>query len=537
MNAPPRLGRAARWIRGGLGAASVVVAAHASGVELAPLLDAGGARSAVALLRGFAHPDLGGELLARIARLSVESLLIGVLATALAVVIGVAAAVLCIRVPGLDDPPDRAPLVHALAAGLRFAVRSALALFRSVPDIVWALLFVRMIGLGPGPAVLAIALTTGAIFGKLFAELAEAVEPESIRALRRIGVGRLGILVHAVLPQIWTQWTGFAFYHLECSVRSASILGIVGAGGLGTEIALDMRYFEYDKLATALLAVMAFVVAIEVASWVLRRRPFRVTLWLAALGSVAAAIRLDIPWSQLTAHLIPDWLASGAAPGAGFVAEAVRLTAQTVAMAWCATWGAAAVALALSPAAATTLSLSGYRPEAVVGRRGPGRTMRWAAFLLARMAMQACRAMPELTLALAFVVWVGPGPFAGVLAIGVHTAGVLGKLYTDVYEEVDPRSVAALEATGASRLGTWLYGVFPQAAPRLLAVTLYRFEVNVRMTAMVGFVGAGGIGDSIDTAISLFHGAELVALLSVLFGAVVAIDFVGDRVRQRILAR
>jgi phosphonate transport system permease protein len=66
-------------------------------------------------------------------------------------------------------------------------------------------------------------------------------------------------------------------------------------------------------------------------------------------------------------------------------------------------------------------------------------------------------------------------------------------------------------------------------------MTLYRFEVNVRMTAMVGFVGAGGIGDSIDTAISLFHGAELVALLGILFGAVVAIDLVGDRVRQRIL--
>jgi phosphonate transport system permease protein len=516
-------------------ALSVVVAAQLSGVELAPLLDADGARNAGALLRGFAHPELGGEFLARIARLSLESLLIGVLATALAVAVGVVAAALCARVPGLEDAPDRALLPRALAHAIRFAVRGALAFFRSVPDVVWALLFVRMIGLGPGPAVLAIALTTGAIFGKLFAELAEAVEPESIRALRRIGVGRLGILVHAVLPQIWQQWTGFAFYHLECSVRSASILGIVGAGGLGTEIALDMRYFEYDKLATALLAVIAFVVAIEVASWLLRRRPFRVTLWLGGLGAVAAAVRLDIPWSQLTAQLVPSWLTGGAAPGAGFVGEAVRLAAQTVAMAWCATWGAAAVALALSPAAATTLSLSGYRPEAVVGRRGPGRASRWAAFLLVRMLLQACRAMPELTLALVFVVWVGPGPFAGVLAIGVHTAGVLGKLYTDVYEEVDPRSVAALEGAGASRLATWLYGVLPQATPRLLAVTLYRFEVNVRMTAMVGFVGAGGIGDSIDTAISLFHGAELVALLGVLFGAVVAIDLVGDRVRRRIL--
>lgn len=131
--------------------------------------------------------------------------------------------------------------------------------------------------------------------------------------------------------------------------------------------------------------------------------------------------------------------------------------------------------------------------------------------------------------------WVGPGPFAGVLAVGVHTIGVLGRLYSDVHEEVDPGSVGALENAGASPLGIWLYGIFPQAAPRFLAFTLYRFEVNVRMTAMVGFAGAGGIGDSIDTAISLFHGPDLVVLLGVLFGVVVTLDHLGDRVRRRIL--
>ena len=527
--------RAAVW---GVVAVSVIATAHLSGVRLGPLLDAEGARGAGSLLRGFGRPELGGELLWRIAGLAVESLLIGVLATTLAVLIGVGLAALCIEVPALQDSPEHAPYRSAVGAAVRFCVRGVLALLRSVPDIVWAFLFVRALGLGPGPAVLAIALTTGGIFGKLFAELAEAVEPESIRALRRMGVGRLGILVHGVLPQVWRQWVGYAFYRLECSVRSASILGVVGAGGLGTEIALDMRYQEYDKLATALLAVMVLVVGIELVSSWLRRRPFKYTFWLAVFGSAVALVRLPIPWSELTmTRLVPSWLVHGeGSPTWAFLVEALRLAAQTVAMAWCATWGAAVIAMILSPIASTTLSLRGHRADSLRGRRGLTRSATWIAFWLARLFLQASRAMPELTLALIFVVWVGPGPFAGVLAIGVHTIGVLGRLYSDVYEEVDPGSAGALENSGASRLGIWLYGVFPQAAPRLLGFTFYRFEVNVRMTAMVGFVGAGGIGDAIDTAIALFHGPELLLLLGVLFATVVALDVAGDRVRLRILA-
>jgi hypothetical protein len=117
----------------------------------------------------------------------------------------------------------------------------------------------------------------------------------------------------------------------------------------------------------------------------------------------------------------------------------------------------------------------------------------------------------------------------------VYTVGVLGRLYTDVYEEVERGPVGALEAAGAGRLAVWAFPVVPQVAPRVLAFTLYRFEVNVRMTAMIGFVGAGGIGDRLHTAINLFHVTDLVALLGVLIAVVTAIDVVGDRLRYRIL--
>jgi phosphonate transport system permease protein len=158
-----------------------------------------------------------------------------------------------------------------------------------------------------------------------------------------------------------------------------------------------------------------------------------------------------------------------------------------------------------------------------------------ALLVVARGWLQLLRAVPEVVWALLFVVWVGPGPFAGALAIMAHTIGILGRLFGEVYEDCEAEAPRVLEATGCSRWSNWIHGVLPQTAPQLAAFTLFRFEVNVRATAMVGFVGAGGIGDAIHTAISLFHMADLAALLLVMWIVVVLIDIGGDHLRLRML--
>ena len=519
----------------GLVLLTLVAAGWVSDVSPGAMFDSEGAASAWELLGGLASPDLSRDFVGRIARLSLETVLIGMLGTALAVVLGTSLALIGTRVPGLPDPPRGSRLVGAVAAAIRLAVRFLLGLFRSIPDLVWAFLFVRLLGLGPGPAVLAIAISAGGIIGKLFAELAEAADPGPIHALRRTGSGRLGVLVYGVLPQVHKQWIAYALFRLECSIRSASILGVVGAGGLGTEIALSVRYLEYEKLATALIAVLVLVVAVESASSFLRRRRLRWTLAAAGLGALAAFLALDIPWAEmLRSSLIPEGVSVEVDGMAELVRRTLPLVGETIAMAWCATIVAAAIAFLVAPLAARTLGTGSYLVDPPP-QRGASRWLVIASRAASRFLFQVFRATPELTLALMFVVWVGPGPFAGVLAVAVHTVGVLGRLYTDVYEEVERPPVAALEATGASRFAIWLYGVVPQITPRILAFTLYRFEVNVRNTTMVGVVGAGGIGASIDTAISLFHVTDLVWQLAVIVAVVTALDWAGDRLRFRIL--
>jgi phosphonate transport system permease protein len=508
-----------------------------TGAEPGRLLDADGLRNAGDILHGLAHPDLSADFLQRILTLSIESLLIGLLGTVMAVALGMALAFWAIRVPDLPEPPRLAPVGSRMALSLaRSAARLLLGGLRAVPEIVWAFILVRIMGLGPGAAVLAIGLTVGGNIGKLYAELAEAVDPRSIQAWRAMGASRWAIFVHGLLPQVRRQWTGYALFCLECNIRIGTILGVVGAGGLGSEIALSLRYFEYDKLATALLAVLVFVVALELLSTRLRQVRLGWTLALAALGTAWSLHALDIPWSDLWTSQAPPLLTlDNLALDLPFVRMVGSQVSETLLMAWVATVVSAVLAGLLAPLAASRLMTGSYLPDPprpAMWTRLWHQAVKWAS----RAVLQGTRVMPELTLALVFVVWVGGGPLAGIMAIAVHNIGVMGRLFADVLEEAEAGPPAVLQAQGAGPLATFLFGVMPQVRARLAAYSLYRFEVNVRATAMVGFVGAGGIGDALNTAISLFHMRDLTLLLITMALLVAVVDAIGDHVRSRILS-
>jgi phosphonate transport system permease protein len=516
-------------------AVSAVIATRFTGADFTHLADKDGIANAMNILSGFAHPDVSSDFLQRIFKLSLESLFIGIMGSVVAVVVGAGLALTTIRVPDLPLPPKTppAPLRYGFEA-IRTAGRWLLALFRSIPEIVWAYIFVRLFGLGVIPAILAIGLTVGGSIGKLYSELAESVDPRTVLAMRAMGARRSSILLFSVIPQVGRQWIAYALFRLECNIRSGTILGVVGAGGLGSEIGLAVRYFQYDKLATALIAVLVFVIALELVSAWLRRSPSWYTFAAAALGTAASVAFLDIPWSDLFNPAGLSLLAESVPFDWSFIRMAGGQVMDTLAMAWVATIVSAVVAFLMAPLASAPLTTGSYLPDPVRAA-GPGALLVHAAKWLSRWFLQVTRAMPELTLALVFVVWVGAGSLAGILAIAVHNAGVLGRLYSDVLEEVEPGTPAAMQAMGAGRLATFLFGVLPQVRARLAAFTLYRFEVNVRATAMVGFVGAGGIGDSLNTAISLFHMQDLTLLLATMVGLVTVVDTVGDRIRGAIL--
>jgi phosphonate transport system permease protein len=147
--------------------------------------------------------------------------------------------------------------------------------------------------------------------------------------------------------------------------------------------------------------------------------------------------------------------------------------------------------------------------------------------------MDAFRAINEMVFAMLFIVAVGLGPFAGVLALAVHTTGTLAKLFSEAVEAIDPRPVEGIRATGAHKLVEIVYGVLPQVMPLWLSFSLYRFESNVRSASVVGMVGAGGIGVVLFEVIRGFQYAQTCAVLIILVVSVSLIDVVSARLRQR----
>jgi phosphonate transport system permease protein len=149
-----------------------------------------------------------------------------------------------------------------------------------------------------------------------------------------------------------------------------------------------------------------------------------------------------------------------------------------------------------------------------------------------RRLMDALRAINEMVFAMLFIVAVGLGPFAGVLALFVHTTGTLAKLFSEAVEAVDPRPVEGIRATGSHPIGEIIFGVIPQVMPLWISYSLYRFESNVRSASVVGMVGAGGIGVILYEAIRGFQYAETCAVLIILIVTVTLIDLISSFLRR-----
>jgi phosphonate transport system permease protein len=232
-------------------------------------------------------------------------------------------------------------------------------------------------------------------------------------------------------------------------------------------------------------------------------------------------------WDYLR-HLFPPDLSPA------LLRDTAYWSLETFAISFMGTLLSVAMALGLVVVASRNLVFAGVLFEARAA--GPLlRAARIVVYLLARGTLSVLRTVPHIVWALIFVFAVGLGPFPGVLALGLHTAGVLGKLFAEVVEDIDPQPLEALQAAGAGRLQVLLYGVLPQALPQFTAYSLYRWEVNIREAVILGYVGAGGLGQQIQIAISLFLDHKLLTLVLAIYLMVTLVDALSAALRRRLV--
>ncbi|WP_085617445.1 MULTISPECIES: phosphonate ABC transporter, permease protein PhnE [unclassified Pseudomonas] len=157
----------------------------------------------------------------------------------------------------------------------------------------------------------------------------------------------------------------------------------------------------------------------------------------------------------------------------------------------------------------------------------------WPLQACARLLLNALRAIPELVWAALTVLAAGLGPNAGTLALALHTAGVLGRLFAEALENAPPEPAAAIRLQGGSQVAAFCFGTLPNLWPQLLAYSLYRWENNIRMASVLGFVGAGGLGQMLYTTLSLFQEAQASTVIMGMLVLVLLVDALSDVLRQR----
>lgn len=158
---------------------------------------------------------------------------------------------------------------------------------------------------------------------------------------------------------------------------------------------------------------------------------------------------------------------------------------------------------------------------------------RWA--LPGKWVLVAVRTFPELVLAIIFVAAAGPGPTAGIMALGIHSVGYLGKIFSDVIEGIDQGPMEAIRASGGNQLHTFLYAVVPQVLPEFSSQVMYRFEINLRAATIMGMVGAGGIGLPLLQRLQFRRWDEVSTLLLVIVAFIVVVDAVSSRIRSKLV--
>jgi phosphonate transport system permease protein len=232
------------------------------------LLSPGSLEPTLRFLSDFLTPRWDVEFLQLVARETWRTVAIATAGLALALLLAVPLALLSVRVLSLSALAGRMARLPLL---VRFAVRVVLVVLRSVPELIWALVFVRVVGLGATAGVLAIALTYGGMLGKVYAEILESGDSHATAALLRNGAGRLQAFLYGLLPTSAAELTSYTVYRWECALRSSAVLGFVGAGGLGQQIDNSMKMFNGGEVSTMLLVFVVLVALTDRLSSALRR--------------------------------------------------------------------------------------------------------------------------------------------------------------------------------------------------------------------------------------------------------------------------
>ena len=499
----------------------------------------------------------------RALELTFETLWMAVIGTLLAIVLSVPLAFMAAS----NTTPH--PTVYAAARGI-------ITFSRAVPDLVFALVFVRALGIGVLPGIMALALHSVGMIAKLLADAIEQADKSPREAVRSVGAGPFQNIITSIVPQIIPAFISISLYRLDINLRSSTVLGLVGAGGVGLLLKKTLGQLDYSNALGVVAIIFAFILLMEVLSAAVRlqilagenfggqssrsnmmanllrrigfdpeaRRERRMQsketkpnprivppmtkerlnmriYSLIFLGLIVAAfVSVQLNPLELFTSFGGIIEISGRLLPPDFVTagpQIVQGLIETLAIAIVSTVLGSLISIPLGFLAAANVSVN----RIVYG--------------ITRLVLVIIRGIPELILAIIFVAAIGLGPIAGVFALTIGTGGFLAKLVADSVEEIDPQPRQAVVATGASRVQELFTSVLPQVLPALVGQLLYTFDINIRASAILGIVGGGGIGFLLFNSMKVLAFETTGAIILATFLLVYLIEILAGYVRRQII--
>ena len=506
---------------------------------LLPLLPALVLLPVALLLPGLLHGggwDLVGQFLVAALRPSGDPLVLGSLLGGLGITVGMAllgwATSLLLGVPlGLLS----SRLLWRSLAGSELPaelLRRLLAVPRSIHELIWGLLLLQLVGQQPAVAVLAITIPFSALVARVVSDLLDALPERNLQGLLAAGTPAPAALLTALGPPLLPGLISYGGYRLECALRSATLLGVFGLGGLGNELLLTLQSLQFHELWSGLWLLLAVMLALEALVSALRRRwsmPARLALaqrqpvgrssrelllvaaaLVPLLLGVGRALAVDpaalLHWQALPPLNPGGWQGALALPWLAMVGQTVLLTLVAAALA---VGGAPLLLLLVAP-------------------------WPWGGWLL-RLLWALGRLWPPPLTALLLLFVFKPSLLTAALALGFHNLGILGRLLLEGVEAAGPEREAALRCSGSGARLALLYGRFSGLARAYLAYGAYRADVILRETVVVGMVAGTGLGSQLRESLSAFAFDQLALLLAAYALLTLLGEDLSDRARRALL--
>ncbi|WP_288801507.1 phosphonate ABC transporter, permease protein PhnE [uncultured Corynebacterium sp.] len=518
------------------------------GINIATIVDsADNAARFIQRMFPLDFPPLG-ELISMVA----ETLAIVILATVLAVVVSLPISVAAAKATSRGN----------LSRG---TARTVIVLARAIPDLVLAIFFLRVFGLGAAAGIIAMGLHSIGMVAKLYADAIEELDDKPREAIEAVGGSRRQQIISAIPQALLPQIIATALHRFDINLRTSVLLGYVGVGGIGLAISESLRVLNYKRGMALALIVLALCIVTELLSGTIRHALLRGS----SASSSASKMWVDRMWERRgsrepassisDAPLTPPWdmdrlrrFASAALIGVIILASLYKVDLDPSAL-----WNGVAqlphaLDLFFPPSdggiaeslfeqllatiqialAATFLGAILAIPIGVFAARNV--VSRPAVHNFFRFVIVIVRGIPELILAIVFVVVTGLGGVAGTLALALGAVGLLSKLIADSLEETDVRVQEAVRAAGASEPQVFFSATVRQAAPAFVAHIMYLLDTNFRSATLLGVVGAGGIGFQLLNAARVNQFDVVTYILILMLVVVLAIEALSLWVRKSI---